>query len=420
MAMPPPPNTNSRPTTAPPALGPGTSKANAERPKQRTIADLFESKKASLQAAAGKFLDADKLVKVALSCVLKNPKLGACTEESLVAGLAQCAEWGVYPGGGTLAQAYLIPRENSYNINGKWVKKKEATAQLSYQGMLTQARRANPDLVDVEARVVYEGDGWECVFGFKPKLEHVPKWDGPRADKDVTLVYALAWIRGYEKPHVEVMTKAEVNEVRTKASKNTTDSPWDTWFGEMAKKTVLKRLVKAVGGNPELQAHLAKDDEADDVVDGTFTSSAQAGVSAPPVRGALPATTNAQTLEDLFAPQQERELAPLQPEEEHDPRTGELPPVEPQDEDELALERLRKADQESKRVQGESAAPQQPQPPAEFSGDADELILRMGAAESLEQLSKLAKLSERVPANRQEELGKLFVQRRAALKARTP
>jgi hypothetical protein len=43
----------------------------------------------------------------------------------------------------------------------------------------------------------------------------------------------------------------------------------------------------------------------------------------------------------------------------------------------------------------------------------------MGAAESLEQLSKLAKLSEKCPAARHEELGKLFVARRAALKARS-
>jgi recombination protein RecT len=256
-------------------------------------------------------------VKVALSCVLKNPKLGACTEESLVAGLAQCAEWGVYPGGGTLAQAYLIPRENSYKqANGGWLKKMEATAQLSYQGMLTQARRANPDLVDVEARVVYQDDSFECVLGFKQSLVHKPNLDSSaRSDKDVKLVYALAWIRGVEKPHFEYMTRAEVNDVRAKSSKSTTDSPWDNWFGEMAKKTVLKRLVKAVGGNPELQAHLAKDDEAEgQVVDGSFTS-AHAGVSAPPAptRAALPEKTSSnQTLEDLFTmPQQQAEPVPV-------------------------------------------------------------------------------------------------------------
>ena len=56
------------------------------------------------------------------------------------------------------------------------------------------------------------------------------------------------------------MSKDEVDAVR-KRSRAANNGPWVTDYGEMAKKTVFKRLSKWLPVTPELQEAIAKDDE---------------------------------------------------------------------------------------------------------------------------------------------------------------
>jgi recombination protein RecT len=66
----------------------------------------------------------------------------------------------------------------------------------------------------------------------------------------------------------EVMTKAEIEEVR-QSSKSANNGPWQTWWSEMAKKSVLKRLVKYLPMSAALAKAVTADNAAenDDVFD---------------------------------------------------------------------------------------------------------------------------------------------------------
>lgn len=171
-------------------------------------------------------LTVDRLLRVAMTCLGKTPKLQKCSGSSLVGALFQCAELGLEPGG-TLGKAYLVPYGD------------QCTLIIGYRGLIDLARRSG-DLEQIEAHVVYEGDTFELEFGLNPKLRHIPKLTGERGAP--RLVYCVARLRG-NAVHTEVMTIAEVETIRQR-SKSKDDGPWKTDWSQMACKTVVRRAAK--------------------------------------------------------------------------------------------------------------------------------------------------------------------------------
>ena len=117
----------------------------------------------------------------------------------------------------------------------------EAQFQLGYKGLIDLAYRSG-EVEVVQAHIVYENDEFECEYGLEPKLTHKP------ADKDrgePIKVYAVFKTKsgGYG---FEVMSMEDVRIHAKKYSKsfNSSFSPWSTNFEEMAKKTVLKKVLK--------------------------------------------------------------------------------------------------------------------------------------------------------------------------------
>jgi recombination protein RecT len=132
-----------------------------------------------------------------------------------------------------LGQAYLIPYKN------KGVD--EVQFQIGYKGLIDLAYRSG-EVEVVQAQVVYENDDFECAYGLEPKLTHKP------ADRDrgePIKVYAIFKTKsgGYG---FEVMSMEDVRKHAEKYSQayKSGFSPWKTNFEEMAKKTVLKKVLK--------------------------------------------------------------------------------------------------------------------------------------------------------------------------------
>ena len=80
-----------------------------------------------------------------------------------------------------------------------------------------------------------------------------------------------------------VLPREEIEAARARAKKGPKQSPWDTDFNEMAKKTCFKRLSKVLPVTPEFSEALRLDDEEPTDV----TPKATAGFERPK-RGALP------------------------------------------------------------------------------------------------------------------------------------
>lgn len=221
------------------------TRAPAQSPANN-IRALIEHSKPKLAEVMPRHLTPERLTRVAIAAITRTPKLLECTPASLLQSVMQAAELGLEPGS-ALGEAYLVPFYDN--------KQKAMMCQLipGYRGLIALARRSG-QIEDIEAHVVREGDIFHMSKGIDQVLEHVPNFDGnePAA---LRLVYAMAWLKGSKRPHVEVMTRAEIDKIKAK-SKAKDFGPWVDHYDEMARKTVVRRLVKYLPMSVEMaRAH---------------------------------------------------------------------------------------------------------------------------------------------------------------------
>jgi recombination protein RecT len=184
--------------------------------RQRTLAQKIEQMKPEIARALPRHLNPDRVARIAVTVMRRTPKLAECTPESFLGALMTCAQLGLEPG--PLGHAYLVQ--------------------------------------SVNARVVRVGDEFDYAFGLDPKLEHKPKAD---VDQVITHVYAVVRLKDGG-ADFDVMTRAEVEAIR-KRSRAAKDGPWVTDYAEMAKKTVLRRLLKTAPMSVEYQQAVANDEQ---------------------------------------------------------------------------------------------------------------------------------------------------------------
>lgn len=187
---------------------------------------------------------------VALHAISTNSKLlRDCTPLSIVLAVKDAAALDLEPTG-LMGEGAIIPY------------RPEAKFQPMYRGLLKLCFRS--DRIEmVDCQVVYEHDFYESSLGTTPFIHHVPTRDERGGYK---LAYAWAKLRGAADPLIEEMTEADINYIREQFSRSDKDSPWDTSWGEMARKTVLKRLMKKLGamvGDRKMAMALEIDNEAE-------------------------------------------------------------------------------------------------------------------------------------------------------------
>jgi recombination protein RecT len=136
-----------------------------------------------------------------------------------------------------LKLAYLVPRRKGSNV--------VCHLEPSYQGLvklITDTGSAKT----IYAHVVHEGDDFEVSFGTSTEIKHTPKFKS----KEIEFAYAVAILQDGTK-QVDVMPRNELDEIRGtsesyKAWQKNNNIPciWNTYHGEMCRKTVIKRLCK--------------------------------------------------------------------------------------------------------------------------------------------------------------------------------
>jgi recombination protein RecT len=158
----------------------------------------------------------------------------------------------------TLGHAYMVPFHN------KDTNTTEAKLMVGYRGLLDLVHRA-ADVESVEAHLVYEGEEFVEVRGTNPSLTHKPAYgtDIKRDDAHITHAYAIATFNSGRK-YWATMTLAEIQGIRAR-SKQPNGDAWKYSFGEMARKTVIRRLIKylpiSVEKSALLQRAIAYDDQ---------------------------------------------------------------------------------------------------------------------------------------------------------------
>ena len=214
-----------------------------------TLRDLLARSKQQIAAALPSHLTADRLVRIAITTVQRTPKLAECSPLSIVGCVIEAAQLGLEPDN-ILGHAYLVPFLN------KKTNRYEAKLIPGYRGLLDLARRSG-ELSMVYARCVHEKDKYEIAFGLEPRLIHIPcDSDTPG---EIVATYAVAKLRDGSS-QFEWMWRREIEAVRARSSA-ANDGPWVTDFAEMAKKTVLRRLMKVLPLSVEVQRAIARADE---------------------------------------------------------------------------------------------------------------------------------------------------------------
>lgn len=201
-------------------------------PERKTMQRYIKSMEGEIKKALPSVITPERFTRIVLSAISVNPKLGSCTPASFLGAMMTSAQLGLEVNT-PLGQAYVLPYLNKGVL--------EAQFQLGYKGLIDLAYRSG-DVEVIQAHVVYENDEFECEYGLDPKLTHKPA-DADRGEP--IKVYAVFKTKsgGFG---FEVMSMEDVKKHAAKYSKSygSSYSPWKTNFEEMAKKTVLKRVLK--------------------------------------------------------------------------------------------------------------------------------------------------------------------------------
>lgn len=174
----------------------------------------------------------ERFTRITLSALSANPQLAQTTQNSFLGAMMTAAQLGMEPNT-PLGQAYLIPFRNKGIL--------ECQFQLGYKGLIDLAYRSG-EVTTIQAQVVYENDEFEYALGLEPQLKHIPAMSNRGEPISFYAVFKTK-DGGFG---FEVMSVEDVKLHAQKYSKsfNSAYSPWKTNFEEMAKKTVLKKVLK--------------------------------------------------------------------------------------------------------------------------------------------------------------------------------
>ncbi len=187
-----------------------------------------------------------KFMRVLFTALQTSPKILECNRQSLYAACMKAAQDGLLPDG---RQAALVPFKN------------EVVYLPMVAGILQKVRNSG-ELSSLSPHVVYENDSFKYYIDENGEhINHVPDFDGERGAPRLT--YCIARTKDGA-VYIEVMTKAEVEKVRSVSRAK--DGPmWRDWWGEGAKKSVIKRLSKRLPMSTDLDDAIRADDVLFDV-----------------------------------------------------------------------------------------------------------------------------------------------------------
>jgi len=194
------------------------------------------------KAALPAHVSVEKFSRVAMTAIQNNPQLQDADRRSLFGAIVRLAQDGLLPDG---REAALVMFGN------------KAQAMPMIAGVLKKIRQSG-DVAKISAQVVYENDHFLVKYGFDEDVEHTPPpLDKPRGK--AIGAYATAVLKDGERM-LEVMSLEEIEKVRavSRAAKN---GPWVQWWGEMARKTVMRRLSKRLPMSTDLEDEVFSRDE---------------------------------------------------------------------------------------------------------------------------------------------------------------
>ena len=206
----------------------------------------------------------DRFISATKTALLTVPGLVNCEPQSVILACMRCAADGLVPDG---RKAVLVVGKSKRG--NQWVD--IAQYWQMAQGLQDIVFRTGK-VVRLESRVVREHDAFDLTYGSQASITHKPR---PADRGDIIGVYAIATFTGGEHQLIEWMDRAEVDDIMRRSKswnreKQEPSGPWRTDYSEMARKTVMRRIIKYLP-----QEVVSKDmDEGEDeaaTIEGEFT-----------------------------------------------------------------------------------------------------------------------------------------------------
>jgi phage RecT family recombinase len=228
-----------------------TSTAVAKREGLDLVKHELELRIEDIAKVLPKGMSPERFVRVSILAFAKNPDLIDCVPSSVVTSIIEAAEVGLEPTG-SLNRAWLVPfRKNQQSP-------KMAQLMIGYQGYADLIRLGDTRR-RVVAEVVYEGDHFKVIKGTEtPRIEHEPAFKTEDPTK-ITHAYAIVFYPDGTN-QFEVMTRQQIELVRAK-SRQRNGPAWTEGYGQMSRKSALRRLSNYTPLTPEAMSAIARDDE---------------------------------------------------------------------------------------------------------------------------------------------------------------
>jgi recombination protein RecT len=231
-------------------------------------------------------ISAAKFTSITKTAIQQNPNVLDGDRASLFNAIVRCAQDGLRPDG---KEAALVV------MGGK----------VSYMPMIGGLRRIAAKYgVRIATGVVHANDLFEYELGVTPVKRHLPPKLGEDRGPEIG-----AWAEAQDKDgnlYLEVMTRDEIEKVRA-VSRAGKSGPWVAQWGEMARKTVGRRLFKSL----PLYDMDERDSRAIEAADSEFEFNAPAEEPAPktaaPTRPSVLATVAATVVEDEPEPYRQQD-----------------------------------------------------------------------------------------------------------------
>lgn len=196
-----------------------------------------------LKAILPESIKSERFIRSVIVTVSASPTLLTADRRSLFDALFRCAGDGLLPDGREAALTYM-----------------RRTNSVQYIPMLNGIlkRLRNSGIIhSVQTEMIYSKDHFEWIQGTEQRIIHKPYFPGDRGEP--TGVYALVKFKDGTF-QFEIMSMADLKKIKG-ASRGVGDTPWVTWFDQMARKAVFKRLSKWLPLDSSVQDLIAYDNE---------------------------------------------------------------------------------------------------------------------------------------------------------------
>jgi recombination protein RecT len=190
-------------------------------------------------------IPADRFIRTVVTAVQMQPELLEADRRTLMSACMKAAQDGLLLDGREAGLSVYKDRKNG----GVTV------AYMPMVGGILKKIRQSGEISSIRAHVVYEGDQFEYELGDEERIIHKPNL--AKQGGNPLAVYAIAKFRDGDIQR-EVMSHGQVQKIRAKAT-GIGKACWDTEWGEMAKKTVIRRLAKRLPSSNDLDQVLQSD-----------------------------------------------------------------------------------------------------------------------------------------------------------------